>query len=373
MRCIAAEIEAAPQVGDYRKTIWTRDLYLVTMLPRQFISEQLQAPVGLKFERVSQRKRIRMKLEFIPRTCPLCGDNDAIVMAEATIDDRKLTASAFASRKLPEYMHSRMVECRLCGMLYANPVLRQDSLAGAYEDASFDSGAESQLAAMTYAALLGPHLNMLPSRGAALDIGAGDGAFVEQLLALGFAGVIGVEPSRAPIEAAKPSIRGHLQRGIFAREQFAPESLDLITCFQVIEHVWDPVKIAQDALGLLKPGGLFFLVAHDRRALSARIMGTKSPIFDIEHLQLFDGPTGTALLRNAGFASIQVSSVRNKYPIDYWLKLFPLPRLIKSAVRWLARISGIGRLLLSLPAGNLAVVGQKPAETIQSSRIANTV
>ncbi len=60
-------------------------------------------------------------------------------------------------------------------------------------------------------------------------------------------------------------------------------------------------------------------------------MGTKSPIFDIEHLQLFDRPTGAALLRNAGFDSIKVSSVRNRYPIDYWIKLFPLPKTCKAA------------------------------------------
>ena len=301
-----------------------------------------------------------MKLDFIPRTCPLCGGEDAQVLVEATLDEGKLTASAFASRKLPEYMHSRMVECNLCGMLYANPVLRQETLADAYKDASFDSGAESRLAAVTYRALLEPHLGALPSRTSALDIGAGDGAFVEELLALGFTNVVGVEPSTAPIEAAKPAIRGYLKCGIFAAEQFAAESLDLITCFQVIEHVWDPVKITSDALALLKPGGLFFIVAHDRRAFSARIMGTKSPIFDIEHLQLFDKPTGAALLRNAGFDSVKVSSVRNKYPVDYWIKLFPLPMTFKSAVRRLAETSGIGRLLLSLPAGNLAVVGRKP-------------
>jgi 2-polyprenyl-3-methyl-5-hydroxy-6-metoxy-1,4-benzoquinol methylase len=303
---------------------------------------------------------IKLKLDFIPRTCPLCGGDDAKVMVEASIDETRLTASAFASRKLPEYMHSRMVECNACGMLYANPVLRQEDLADAYKDASFDSGAESRLAAVTYRALLEPHLNALPSRTSALDIGAGDGAFVEELLALEFTDVVGVEPSTAPIAAAKPAIRGHLQCGIFAADQFAPESLDLITCFQVIEHVWDPVKITSDALALLKPGGLFFIVAHDRRAMSALIMGTKSPIFDIEHLQLFDKPTGTALLRNAGFDSIKVTSVHNKYPVDYWLKLFPLPGPVKSGVRQIAKTSGIGNLLLSLPAGNLAVVGQKP-------------
>ena len=275
-------------------------------------------------------ERIQMKLDFIPRICPLCGGDDC--QGSGGSNSRRLkrnkpwiVTSAFASRKLPEYMHSRMVECNACGMLYANPVLRPETLADAYKDASFDSGAESRLAAVTYRALLEPHLTALPNRGSALDIGAGDGAFVEELLELGFSDVIGVEPSIAPIEAAKPAIRRHLKCGIFAADQFTAASFDLITCFQVIEHVWDPVKIAGDALALLKPGGLFLIVAHDRRAFSARVMGTKSPIFDIEHLQLFDRPTGAALLRNAGFGSIKVSSVKNRYPVDYWLKLFPIP------------------------------------------------
>jgi SAM-dependent methyltransferase len=307
---------------------------------------------------------MQMKLDFVPRVCPLCGGEDARVLVEGTIDESKLTASAFASRKVPEYMHSRMVECNLCGMLYANPVLRQEDLADAYKDASFDSGVESRLAAVTYRALLEPHLGALPSRTSALDIGAGDGAFLEELLALGFTNVIGVEPSEAPIQASKPRIRGYLKCGIFAAEQFAADSLDLVTCFQVIEHVWDPVKITSDALALLKPGGLFFIVAHDRRAFSARMMGTKSPIFDIEHLQLFDKPTGSTLLRNAGFDSVKVCSVRNKYPVDYWIKLFPLPIALKSAVRGMAKTSGIGNLLLSVPAGNLAVLGRKPTISV---------
>jgi hypothetical protein len=89
-----------------------------------------------------------MKLEFIPRRCPLCGGDDFQVLAEATIDEGKMTVSAFVSRKLPEYMHSRMVDCNLCGMLCANPVLRPETLADAYKQASFDSGAESRLAAI---------------------------------------------------------------------------------------------------------------------------------------------------------------------------------------------------------------------------------
>jgi hypothetical protein len=104
---------------------------------------------------------------------------------EATIDEGRLTASAFASRKLPEYMHSRMVECNLCGMLYANPVLRPGESGGRLQRGIFDSGAESRLAATTYRALLDPHLDRTAEPESALDIGAGDGAFVEELVGVG--------------------------------------------------------------------------------------------------------------------------------------------------------------------------------------------
>jgi SAM-dependent methyltransferase len=306
-------------------------------------------------------EKLELNLSQFPRNCPLCGGNDFKVFAESTIDERKLSSSTFASRKLPEYMHPRMVECNACGMLYANPALQQETLGEAYKEASFDGQLESMLAARTYRRLLESYRAPSSRGGSALDIGAGDGAFVAQLLAMGFDNSVGVEPSDAPIQAAKPAIRAHLRQGLFAASDFAPESLDLVSCFQVMEHVPSPLEMSKDAFSLLRPGGLFFLVVHNRRALSARILGEKSPIFDIEHLQLFDERTGEQLLQRAGFRSISVRSLSNSYPIDYWLKLFPLPAAMKSAFRSGARISRLGNILVSLPAGNLAIIGEKPA------------
>jgi SAM-dependent methyltransferase len=302
-----------------------------------------------------------LNLTLFPRNCPLCGGNSFKVFAESTIDERKLSSSTFASRKLPEYMHPRMVDCNSCGILYANPALQQESLGEAYKEASFDGQLESLLAARTYRRLLEDRRPPSARGGIALDIGAGDGAFVEQLLAMGFDDAIGVEPSDAPIQAAKPEVRTHLRQGLFAASEFAPDSLDLISCFQVMEHVPSPLEMSKDAFTLLKPGGLFFVVVHNRRALSAKILGEKSPIFDIEHLQLFDERTGDQLLQRAGFRSISVKSLSNTYPIDYWLKLFPLPAALKTAFRSGARISRLGNILVSLPAGNLAIIGEKPA------------
>ena len=64
------------------------------------------------------------RFEWIDRPCPLCkSSNDSRVFAESNIDLATLTEFAFASRKLPEYMHPRLVECADCGMLYGSPVL----------------------------------------------------------------------------------------------------------------------------------------------------------------------------------------------------------------------------------------------------------
>jgi SAM-dependent methyltransferase len=306
-------------------------------------------------------EQFELNLTLFPRNCPLCGSNDFKVFAESTIDERKLTSSTFASRKLPEYMHPRMVECNACGMLYANPALQQETLGEAYKEASFDGQLESLLAARTYRRLLENYRAPSLHGGDALDIGAGDGAFVEQLLAMGFNNAVGVEPSDAPIQTAKPEIRGHLRQGLFAASEFSPNSLDLISCFQVMEHVPSPLEMSKDAFSLLKPGGLFFVVVHNRRALSAKILGEKSPIFDIEHLQLFDERTGEQLLQRAGFGSVSVKSLSNTYPIDYWIKLFPFPAAMKTALRRSAQISRLGDILISLPAGNLAIIGEKPA------------
>src|SRR5207302_7996014 len=133
----------------------------------------------------------------------------------------------------------------------------------------------------------------------------------------------------------------------------------LITCFQTIEHLYEPLQMCRDAHKLLKDGGALFLIGHNRRSLSAKLLGRKSPIFDIEHLQLFSPRSARALLKNAGYNRVEVRPVLNRYPLHYWLKLFPLPTGLK---RWLIRLlkaTRLGHIPVPLPAGNMAVIGYK--------------
>ena len=299
-------------------------------------------------------------MEMVARTCPVRGSNDeSHVFAEADFNPANWDRFAFASRKLPEYMHYRLVACPVCDLIYASPIPTLDTLAEAYREADFDSADEGRRASRTYGAFLPRLVTRLPDRIGALDIGTGDGAFLEQLINYGFTEVVGVEPSRAPIAAARSNVRPLIRHGLFRREDFTSKQLRLITCFQTIEHVYDPLALCRDAHALLKEDGALFLICHDRRALSARVLGLKSPIFDIEHLQLFSKRSVRFLLERCGFADVVIQNVVNCYPLHYWWKLFPLPDRPKRVALAALGKTGLGGLPISLPAGNISAIGFK--------------
>lgn len=146
----------------------------------------------------------------------------------------------------------------------------------------------------------------------------------------------------------------------FRAEDFTPDSVSVISCFQVLEHLSDPLDIAAAALRILKPGGLFLAVVHNQRALPARVLKLKSPIYDIEHLQLFTRDSAGNLLVKAGFRDVQVRPVWNRYPLQYWMRLFPFPPGIKNRLISVVKASGLGGVRVSLPPGNIVVTGFKP-------------
>jgi SAM-dependent methyltransferase len=304
-----------------------------------------------------------MRIEWVERQCPLCGSaENSTVFAESNFDAGKMDEYAFASRKLPEYMHARLMQCSRCDVLYTNPAMSAEALAAAYRLAAFDSQPESRSASVTYRGVIDKLLPRLPDRNAALDLGTGDVAFLEQLIDQGFQDVVGIEPSAAPIAAARPNTRKLIREGVFRPEDFQPASFSLITCFQVMEHVWDPLSLCRGACSLLKPGGAFVAIVHNWRAWSRRLLGRKSPIFDIEHLQLFSPKSAVALVELASFGHTTSTAIWNRYPLDYWMKLFPFPRRMKPGLMAATQKFRISRVPVSLPAGNLAVVAFKPHE-----------
>jgi SAM-dependent methyltransferase len=296
------------------------------------------------------------------RACAVCGSNDQThVFAESNVDMEELDQYAFASRKIPEYMHWRLIECPGCDLLYSSPLPTQEFLHQAYEEAAYDSGLEASMAAMSYGTRLPEIIDHLPDVDGAIDIGAGDGAFLKQLLDHQFTRVVGVEPSAAPIAAAAPWIKPLMVHDVFRPALFPPSSVSLVSCFQTIEHVPDPMGMVREVLRVLKPGGAAYFIAHNRRGLSVKILGMRSPIFDLEHMQLFSPASIEKLFSLAGFTNIQIRRVWNRYPQSYWVRLFPFPPGLKKAIGTVLDKTLIGRIRISIPPGNMAVIAYKPS------------
>jgi SAM-dependent methyltransferase len=302
-----------------------------------------------------------MALTLRHRACPICGSDAATVWREARFDIDQLDQMAFASRKPPELMSFRLLNCAACDLVYASPCPMSGWLHSQYEEAGFDSGIEARYAARTYIRVLN---RLAPSRerNTALDVGAGNGAFMEELLDAGYREVQGVEPSLAPIEDASPRVRTNIAPRPFDPSAYAPESFDLIACHQTIEHLDDPKVFFEGARRLLRSGGLLYVVAHNFRASAARILKDRCPIYDIEHLQLFSKRSLEDLYRRTGFGDVTITSFANTYPISYWARLFPMPAPARRRTDRLLERSGLGRRAIALPAGNIAAVGRRPHE-----------
>jgi 2-polyprenyl-6-hydroxyphenyl methylase/3-demethylubiquinone-9 3-methyltransferase len=102
-----------------------------------------------------------------------------------------------------------------------------------------------------------------------LDVGCGGGILAESMAALG-ARVTGIDAGKAPLEVAKLHLleSGHEveYQHIMVEELAAqqPESFDVITCMEMLEHVPDPGSVISSCAQLLKPGGIAFFSTINR-------------------------------------------------------------------------------------------------------------
>jgi SAM-dependent methyltransferase len=295
------------------------------------------------------------------RSCPVCKTSykKSKLFLTEKIDKKKLSGFSYASRKNPEFMRFELLQCPNCDLVFTSNPPKKNELANAYHISDFDSSEEANDAAQSYLESITEILAQLPSKERALEIGSGTGIFLEHLKKIGFLNLVGIEPSTAAINAAPKHRKRWLRKGIFVAKNFKPNSFDLICCFMTMEHVHDPLITASDARKLLKPGGVFVTVTHDYRNIFNKILGEKSPIIDIEHMQIFSNQSIKKAFEIAGYKKIKTKTFSNNYNLAYWLKLTPIPNDIKNLLIKFINFSGIGKLKLKLNVGNTISWGSK--------------
>jgi len=107
-----------------------------------------------------------------------------------------------------------------------------------------------------------------------LDVGCGGGILTESMAKLG-AHASGIDMGKAPLEVAKLHLLESNNLAIDYQqipvEQLAkqqPESFDVVTCMEMLEHVPDPSSIIKACSQLVKPGGWVFFSTLNRNPKS---------------------------------------------------------------------------------------------------------
>jgi 2-polyprenyl-3-methyl-5-hydroxy-6-metoxy-1,4-benzoquinol methylase len=128
-----------------------------------------------------------------------------------------------------------------------------------------------------------------------LDIGAGNGYFVA-LAAREFGlGANGIEISSEEIRFASEVTGVQLINEDIAQHR---ANYDVVSCFNVLEHVADPQALLAAAIARLKPGGILVLTTPNPGCIHARIKGLQewNMVDPPHHINLFSQKSLQAIL-----------------------------------------------------------------------------
>lgn len=299
--------------------------------------------------------------------CPICQFNNKNykIYLKKNLKSNLLNEHSFSSRKTPEFMNFELIQCSKCSLIYSLNVPAFEKIYISYRDSAFVDVQDEKDAARTYLKYLKPYL--MKNSNKFLEIGAGSGKFLELLKKNREGGgydknkiqIIGIEPSKSSINNANIEIAKNLKQGFFENMKVNQNYFESIFCFMTMEHVYHPLKVLKKSYSCLKKNGFIALVIHNVDFILHKILKKKSPIIDIEHLQLFSKKTIIYSLKKAGFKNIETQYIKNSYRIVYWISLLPLPKYFKSFLIKILIILGLPNRRLGINVGNILVVAYK--------------
>ena len=148
--------------------------------------------------------------------------------------------------------------------------------------------------------------------GALLDLGCNSGSFLESMKDPEWQ-LFGIEMSAEAARKAQARSDGQVFVGDILEANFAPESFDVITCFDVLEHVYEPRNVMAKVRKWLKPQGVFYLVVPNIDSAAVRIF--QSYWYGLElprHLTHFSPDSLRVMLSAEGLEEASLSILR--YP-----------------------------------------------------------
>ncbi len=295
--------------------------------------------------------------------CALCGKNQRVkVLYKETFTPRHKTPTIYSARRLPDRVHYRIIRCENCSLVFSSPIITKNEIKKLYRESicTYEEQIESLI--KTYLSLFRKIKPKLRFDSKILEIGCGNGFFLDALKKEGYDNAYGVEPSKKMVSQSSGFLKKRIKQDVFKKSQFKKNSFDAVLSFHTLDHVVNPLEFVRNTYAILKKGGIALLVVHDVNGLSVKLFGERSAIFDVEHIYLFNKKTLPRIFIKAGFSleGVEVFDVVNTYPFSYWLRMSGVPFVIQKVGEKVVRFCGIDSIPLSLNGGNIGIIARRP-------------
>ncbi len=225
---------------------------------------------------------------------------------------RCLLCPSFSFRPLYFKFGRSIIRCQKCGLVYAFPQPSDQELQARYESPLFfneylksfqatPEGYDPLLIEKHFRIFLDLIGKIYFPGSKLLDIGCGPGFFLKAAIEGGWRGE-GLEISNQVADYAEKIVKVPVYLGSLEALFLPPESYDLITMLDLLEHLSHPLETLQAAYRVLKKGGYLFACTPDFHSLNRLILGKAWAVLSpAEHLFYFTHKSLVRLFQSAGF------------------------------------------------------------------------
>jgi len=206
--------------------------------------------------------------------------------------------------------------CRDCEAIFPNPIPESSELDKYYSQDYYGPNHRRFVKEVEYTILLFRRaramrvMRTIPRGSSVLDVGCGRGVFLDILAKRGYR-CLGIERSEASGRDAKKRV--DVMIGNFEELGLASESFDLVTFWQVLEHLHYPKSAIIEAHRILKPGGKMLIQAPNPKSLQACAGPYWFHLDSPRHLFLFPLSCIDKIAAQSGFVREKVSTLNFEY------------------------------------------------------------
>ena len=294
-------------------------------------------------------------MEYV--ACNLCGSRNSEVLYPGTVPEGLTTGDIkhWRCTSAGYGQHHTIVKCRDCGLVYVNPHRKASAILHNYEEVVDDLYVEEREGrVLTFQRHLRPLEELMPPAPGRrlLDVGCHIGVFLEIAQERGWE-AWGIEPSHwATREAQSRGLQ--VIEGTLDDAHLAGESFDVITLWDVIEHLTDPLRELKESHRILRKGGLICIHTMNIESPLARLMGSRWPWLMEMHLYYFSPRTLGEMLRKAGFTVVKMVNQRRFLRLGYLAtRIAPYSSLIASGMSKLVTAFGLKDKAVPINLGDL--------------------